>query len=596
MQLTTRLVAAGITGVLVAGAAGTPVLATSSRQHTAYVALTTVADRTTSAERKRVDGVRTPKIGWYRCFGSAECATVKLPLDYDKPAGATTEIAVLRMRARVPAARIGTLFVNPGGPGGLGTELAYAAPYFLGNEVTDKFDIVGFDPRGIGYSANIKCFASVKNQSTAYAGLGAAFPFGTAEEKTFLASAKAIGKGCSSTGKAVAGAMSTAEAARDMEVLRRAVGDPQLTFLGFSYGTAIGQYYAAMFPDRVRAIAVDGIINPVSWAGTAATRDVIQDDRLASADGAYRALIEILRRCDIAGELRCPFAEGNPVTNLETIAKSLRTAPIVISDPSFGTFTVTYADFVGTLLGALYSPYAGDTVAAVAADFRALLNGAPAARRPSADSLRRRIADVRRSVGRDFPYDNNYETFSGVSCTDGLHPTTGAWPSQATAADKRAPYFGRLWDWGTAQCARNTWTVRDEDAYRGPFTRRTSAPVLVVGSRWDPATNYSEAVAVSRLLPNSRLLSSDNWGHTAYGTSACATSAIDAYLLRGTLPPVGAVCVGDVQPFTETVATVATRQTRAPRTIAALMSRGAPAPGRPKQLPPIAVRMPVGAR
>jgi hypothetical protein len=353
-----------------------------------------------------------------------------------------------------------------------------------------------------------------------------------------------------------------------------------------------------MFPDRVRAIAVDGVINPVSWAGTTATRNVIQDDRLASADGAYRALIEILRRCDAAGEAYCPFAEGDPVRNLEAIAKHLRAAPIVISDPSFGSFTVTYADFVGTLLGALYSPYAGDSVAAIAADFRTLVFGTVTARRPAAATLQRRIAEIRRSLGRDFPYDNAYETFSGVSCTDGLHPTSGAWPSQATAADKRAPYFGRLWDWGTAQCARNSWTVRDEDAYRGPFTRRTSAPLLVVGSRWDPATNYSEAVAASRLLPGSRLLSSDNWGHTAYGTSACATSAIDAYLLRGTLPPVGAVCVGDVQPFAEPVATppVATREDRAPRSIAETMSRGAPAPGRPKQLPPIAVRIPVGAR
>ena len=125
-------------------------------------------------------------------------------------------------------------------------------------------------------------------------------------------------------------------------------------------------------------------------------------------------------------------------------------------------------------------------------------------------------------------------------------------PKAAAAADKRAPYFGRLWAWMSAPCATKTWTADDEDAYRGPFNRRTASPILVVGSEWDPATNYEGAVKAASLLPNSYLLSNDNWGHTAYGTSECATSAIDTYLLTRAVPAPGTYCHGDMQPFQAT--------------------------------------------
>jgi hypothetical protein len=155
-------------------------------------------------------------------------------------------------------------------------------------------------------------------------------------------------------------------------------------------------------------------------------------------------------------------------------------------------------------------------------------------------------------IGRAFPYDNSFDAYSAVMCTDGRHPVDGAsWPKAAARADQRATYFGRAWAWASAQCARDHWTVRDEDAYTGPFTKRTPHPVLIVGSFWDPATNYNDAVAASKLLPNSRLLSSNNWGHTAYGSGVCATTAIDTYLLTGTPPAKGKVCTDSVQPFTE---------------------------------------------
>jgi hypothetical protein len=137
-----------------------------------------------------------------------------------------------------------------------------------------------------------------------------------------------------------------------------------------------------------------------------------------------------------------------------------------------------------------------------------------------------------------------------VICTDGLHPAhADRWPAYADAADARVPGFGRLAAWSDVPCASNTWTVSDEDAYRGPFTRRTADPVLIIGNYWDSGTNYDNAVAASELLPNNRLVSVDSWGHTAFTRSACLDKALENYLVTTAPPAGGTRCVGDYQPF-----------------------------------------------
>ncbi|HEX7537810.1 MAG TPA: alpha/beta fold hydrolase, partial [Dermatophilaceae bacterium] len=229
-------------------------------------------DRTSVTEARRVDRVPTPRLGWYDCYDTgAQCATVRLPLDYDQPNGVTTEVALLRRPAVDRAHRIGSLFLNPGGPGGSGVQIALSAPFFLSPGLTDRFDIVGFDPRGTNFSDQVKCFTGNAQQTTALKGFNNAFPVGKVEEQAAILSAKNLGRGCSRTGRPLSASMSTAEVARDMDVLRRAVGDRKLTFLGFSYGTYLGQVYANMFPDRVRAVTIDGVLDPVAWAGTPAT-------------------------------------------------------------------------------------------------------------------------------------------------------------------------------------------------------------------------------------------------------------------------------------------------------------------------------------
>jgi pimeloyl-ACP methyl ester carboxylesterase len=537
------------------------------------------ADATRAVEARRVDRVPTPRPDWFNCnsiFGSdAECATVDLPLDYDKPRGAKTSVAVLRIKATNQKRKIGTLFLNPGGPGASGVEIAAAAPFFLAPKMLARFDIVGVDPRGVAYSDNVRCWKNAGAQSAVLTALAVPFPWTRREENAYVTSSRAFGKACSTTGRPLTASMSTYQVARDMDVLRRAMGDSKLTFLGFSYGSYLGNVYANMFPDRVRAIALDGVLDPTAWAGTRANLTTPQTTLLKSGEGAARALHEILVRCRKAGPDYCNFAAaGNPVTNYARIISSLKRAPLVISDPDTGEeFVIDYPTLVGWLLDDMYYPFGAAFVDSdLSAVFELLQrpartgSKAAAARAAARTALAERAREARAAdkatdsararhraaLGFGFPYDNSFETFQTVLCTDGINPPeAGKWPGYADAADLKAPDFGRLWTWYSAPCASKTWTVRDEDAFRGPFTRRTANTVLVVGNYWDPATNYAGAAKVASLLPNSRLLSSDSWGHTAYGTSACVTEAVDSYLLSRARPPVGTVCVGDDQPFTE---------------------------------------------
>ena len=529
----------------------------------------TSTETTTRTERQRVDSVPTPRLDWYRCYRIYECATVKLPTDYDHPRRGTTELALLRYKARDQKRKLGSLFVNPGGPGGSGVQMAAAAPYFLGPEVLERFDVVGMDPRGISFSDQVRCFPSAREQQPVLEVLrGTWFPDTRAEEAAFARANAALGRACSTTGRPLSTSMSTAQVARDLDVLRRAVGDARLTYLGFSYGSYLGQVYANMFPDRVRAVAIDGVLDPLAWAGTRANQSTPVADRLRSADGATKALREILKRCDAAGGARCAFAPGDPVRNFDLIAERLKRNPLVETDPFTGErFEFGYAELIGLMLGLLYSDDGYAPIVDILS--RLIILTEPPESRTSAArateakkatalrALSRRLAEIekqaepRSRVGlAEFPYDNSLEAFAAVICTDSVDTSDPArMPAYADAADRRAKYFGRLWLYAASMCPERTWPGRDEDAYRGPFNRRTANPVLIVGNYWDPATNYSGAVAASRLLPNSRLLSSDSWGHVAYGTSSCVDSAVHAYLLTRRLPARGKVCVGDTQPF-----------------------------------------------
>ena len=249
------------------------------------------------------------------------------------------------------------------------------------------------------------------------------------------------------------------------------------------------------------------------------------------------------------------------MANFDRIYQRLKKQPVMIEDYEGNTVGYGHDDLVSDLRGTLYDPYGAEYVSDLLIQLLTLTEppaaDASPARRQAAEralaTVRHRIAEraeVQHRPGAGFPYDNTLDGTVSITGTDGARPDDIAdTPAQVATVAKRVSDFSVLWAWHDPFCAQNAFSAQDEDRYRGSFTRRTVKPLLSVGNYWDPATRYESAVKAARLSPNSRLLSSDSWGHLAYGSSECVTSACGAYLVRLKLPAEGTVCVGDVQPF-----------------------------------------------
>jgi pimeloyl-ACP methyl ester carboxylesterase len=511
------------------------------------------ADKTSTTEARRVDRVKTPKISWVEdAANGGYTGSIKVPLDYDKPTSTTVTIALFKVAAADPSHRIGTLFLNPGGPGGSGVDMAEDATGFLSQSVLDRFDIVGFDPRGTNRSTTLTCFSSTAKQAAALSGLSASFP-SNGEQSSFISSSVKLASACSGYGARLASSMSTAQVARDMDVLRRAVGDKKLNFLGFSYGSYLGEVYANLFPDRFRAMVLDGVVDPTAWAGTKVTSSVPASIRGKSGEASWSALTAGLEACAEASPGSCPLE--HPQADFDAVAASLKAKPLRIGEGE-SAYDYRYTDFIWDIHTLLYYPEGMDYVGQVVAALKQLIDAGPTSGTGSRASDRTTSllrAFHRKLASLEVGYDNTLEAFSGVLCTDAYEPKEpSSWLLATAKANTRAPHFGQLWGWSDVQCATDSWKARDEDAYHGSYSRNTAATVLIVGNYHDPATNYAGAVQTETLMPNSVLLRSDSWGHTAYGTSDCVTDRVDTYLLTGTVPgdTADTVCVGDVQPFT----------------------------------------------
>jgi pimeloyl-ACP methyl ester carboxylesterase len=474
-----------------------------------------------------------------------ECATAGVPLDYDRPNGPAVQLAVVRIPARDPARRIGSLFLNPGGPGGSGVDFAlFFGPFaelFWGAEVRDRFDIVGFDPRGVGRSTALRCFGNLRQSTAVFAPFP--FPLTPAEEAIVAAGDRLLADQCAQRGNKIAEHMSTANVARDLDRLRAAAGDAGLNFVGLSYGSYLGTTYANLFPGRVRAVVVDGVLDPVAWANVDAT--VPFSTRLRSDAGAQATLERFFELCDAAGA-DCAFGPGSQA-RFSALADRLRTAPIVITDPFTGEqFPLRYPDLIGITLGSLYDPFSFPFLAELLAEIEAA---------GSSSDLGGVFQQLRAVNGlitkRGFPrYPNFVEAFPGVACEDGNNPTDYAvWSQQGSQADATFGYFGRIWTWASSPCAQ--WPLRDADRYLGPFNRTTANPVLVIGNLYDPATRYEGAVTVDGLLPNSALLTVDTPGHTSLGLSLCAGESTASYLLDPATATAinGTTCPPEFDPF-----------------------------------------------
>ncbi|WSQ06441.1 alpha/beta hydrolase [Streptomyces sp. NBC_01231] len=257
-----------------------------------------------------------PQLDWKPCVQGSpfDCATAKVPLDYDDPGGRTIELAVVKRKATGPGQRIGTLFFNPGGPGGPGTVQMPQNYESFPREVRERFDIVSWDPRGIGSSTAVNCFASPEEAADWGASKAAGFPVGAKERAAFTAAYEELGRRCEQRDPELLRHVSTAENARDLDQLRKAVGDQQLTYYGISYGTYLGATYANLFPGRVRAMVFDANWDPRAWTNDASDEAprTTSFQRLGSGRSAAETVNRFLTLCGSTTTARCAFSAGTP--------------------------------------------------------------------------------------------------------------------------------------------------------------------------------------------------------------------------------------------------------------------------------------------
>jgi pimeloyl-ACP methyl ester carboxylesterase len=340
--------------------------------------------------------------------------------------------------------------------------------------------------------------------------------------------------------------MSTADVARDLDILRQAVGDEKLNFVGYSYGTHLGITYANLFPDNVGAMIIDSVVDPVAWS---TGHDWLSSffpvtSRINSAEGASDTLKEFFRLCDEAGIEACALA-GNSESRFATIANSLKELPYYFIDESGNEGIIDYSILVSITLSSLYNPFSWQEGALLLASLEGDLSQREVGERYLKLRQTLGLNDEPNSLAVEQPFDLG---FHGVACSDTDNPHHFVnWPWAARVMDASHKYFGSAWTWGSSACY--SWPGSKKSRYSGGYEVVTENPILIVSNLYDPATPYQNAVVANKLLKNSRLLTVNGWGHAGILLSGCANNYAADYLLSGHLPEEGATCESDAIPF-----------------------------------------------
>lgn len=452
----------------------------------------------------------TQVLKWERCGDGMGCATARAPLDWSDPTAGETELALVRHVAT--GDRIGSLLVNPGGPGGSGYEMIMdSLDYAVGQPLQERFDVVGFDPRGVGRSDGVACYDAPEMDEYLYG-----ITPGERGSDEWVANTEAIerdfGQACNDRTGELLGNVDTESAARDLDLLRAILGDEKLNYLGYSYGTFLGATFAELYPDKVGRLVLDGAIDPA-----ASESEVSQ----AQAIGFENALKAYLEFCLSGTE--CPF-DGTVDAAADEIGRLLAS---VDASPLRGTDgRLVGADtLVTAIIYPLYSadswPYLGDM-------FESVMFG-------DAD-LALTFADGYNGRNEDGTYlDNSAEAFSAVNCLDYTYQSdvTVMREKAATVAEV-APIIGPYFGFGDLGCIN--WPFQG-DRERAEIHAAGADPILVIGTTGDPATPYEWAVALAEQLESGVLVSYEGEGHTAYNKSnPCVNDTVESYLIDGTVP------------------------------------------------------------
>ncbi|MGW6278487.1 alpha/beta hydrolase [Kribbella sp. NPDC055071] len=453
-----------------------------------------------------------PFLKWRACDDGFECATASVPLDYRKPQGTKIELALIRKRAIDQAHRIGSLFMNPGGPGGSGVDFVRTAPP-PAFQLLSRFDVIGFDPRGVGSSKpTVNCGPSKPSSEP----VRFVRPE-TADEQALVRAAKEEGQECLKHSGNLLAHISTANVARDLDLLRAAVGDKKLNYYGLSYGTVLGATYASMFPGKSRALLLDSAVDAQMYYDR--PTDYGQEQAASFED----VLDRFFAACAAA---RCGFGGADPEAAFDALIRKLNRSPLPSGEPDHP------------------APVSGDEVLIAAGGALYGQDLWPA----FADAL------VRISAGDP----------AGIVALDGF--LTDATGSAVMAVDQQfsrkiADYAAATrhnyalfrhfwWSYGYDDLPAALWPVEDRDAFRGKIRNAGSAPILVIGGAYDPATPFVWSERLTADLGNARLLTFNSTGHGAVPSfNACVLDALTAYFDNLTLPPTGSTCIDDTEPF-----------------------------------------------
>ncbi|HEY7135377.1 MAG TPA: alpha/beta hydrolase [Acidimicrobiia bacterium] len=457
----------------------------------------------------------TPPLQWRDCSGG-QCATLRVPLDYSRPDGTQIQLALLKVPARDESRRIGSLLVNPGGPGASGVDLARGIAGQLPSELRSRFDIVGWDPRGTGDSTSVNC-----GNRLDYLFAPDASPDNTAEQQAVEAASKQFADTCARGSGTLLPFISSDATAQDMDRIRAAVGDDKLTYLGYSYGTYLGTLYAHAFPGRVRALVLDGAVDPALSA---------RELTIQQAQGFELALNDFFTDCET--NRGCAFySNGDPQRAYEALEARIDAHPLVshhgsrsrVLGPTQYELGVTEALYGGRATWPLLATALAHARSGDPTDLLGLFD----------DTVHRD------SSGR---YSNEYPAFLAISCLDG--PSLGSLDTvRQVEADARiaAPHFGVSNVTLGLPC--EFWPVPPVHPTAAPVSAPGAPPIVVIGTTGDPATPVAWARGLAAELGSGRLLLHRGEGHTAFPAGdSCLDGAVVDYLVRLVPPADGTTC------------------------------------------------------
>lgn len=475
-----------------------------------------------ATERTLPAGQDRPLSAWRACGGGFECATLSAPLAYADQGGPGVSIEVARLPATDPARRIGPLLMNPGGPGASAIGLLRSLGPRLAPEIRARFDLVAFEPRGVGGSTTLNCHDNLQAFIAADPS-----PDNAAEWATMQAVSSAFARNCGADLSYFLAHLGTRDVVQDMELLRRELGAEQISYLGYSYGTVIGSVYADMYPGRVRAFVLDGAFDFAGADGPEGLRK--------QSVGFERALDAFLAAC---AKPTCPLAaNGDPRAALDGLLAKVEVAPIPApgADRMLGPGEADLGVLFGLYAQSLWPAMASAVSQAIAGNGTALVE----------------LADAYLGRNADGSYGNLMEVYLAVSCLDYSWPRDPlAYESLAAISAIDAPHFGPA-NLLTSALPCATWAAEPNPL---SIPRAAGAPpILVIATTNDPATPYMEGIALAHRLESGVLLTHEGEGHTVYAQgNACIDATVNAYILALHVPPDGSRCTADgAGPFFE---------------------------------------------